>query len=289
MASPKKNQNKGFFSAMTSGFSMFGTAMQRSVNGMLGYEGMEVINPEGGKDDAEEEAQRGRWKQEERDSYWKMMHKYIGSDVTSMVTLPVLIFEPMTMIQKMAELMEYSYLLDQADECEDPYMRLVYASSWAISVYYAYQRTWKPFNPILGETYEMVNHGGMTFIAEQVSHHPPMSAGHAENEHFTYDVTSKLKTKFLGNSLDVYPVGRTCITLKRDGVVLDLVPPPTKVNNLIFGRTWVDSPGEMIMTNLTTGDKVVLYFQPCGWFGYVDVSLSNFLIANCFDIFGFDQ
>ena len=25
---------------------------------------MEVINPEGGKEDAEEEAQRGRWKQE---------------------------------------------------------------------------------------------------------------------------------------------------------------------------------------------------------------------------------
>ncbi|KHG20118.1 Oxysterol-binding-related protein 3C -like protein [Gossypium arboreum] len=267
MGSPKKDQNKGFFSAMTSGLSLFGNAMHRSVNGLLGYEGVEVINPEGGKEDAEEEAHRGRWKQEERESYWKMMHKYIGSDVTSMVTLPVLIFEPMTMLQKIAELMEYSYLLDQADECEDPYLRLVYASSWAISVYHAYQRTWKPFNPIIGETYEMVNHGGITFISEQVSHHPPMSAGHAENEHFTYDVTSKLKTKFLGNSLDVYPVGRTRVTLKRDGVVLDLVPPPTKVNNLIFGRTWVDSPGEMIMTNLTTGDKVVLYFQPCGWFG----------------------
>ncbi|KAK8490425.1 hypothetical protein V6N13_076440 [Hibiscus sabdariffa] len=264
---PKKDQNKGFFAAMTSGLSLFGNAMHRSVNGFLGYEGVEVINPEGGKEDAEEEAQRGRWKQEEQESYWKMMHKYIGSDVTSMVTLPVLIFEPMTMLQKMAELMEYSYLLDHADECEDPYLRLVYASSWAISVYYAYQRTWKPFNPIIGETYEMVNHGGITFISEQVSHHPPMSAGHAENEHFTYDVTSKLKTKFLGNSLDVYPVGRTRVSLKRDGVVLDLVPPPTKVNNLIFGRTWVDSPGEMIMTNLTTGDKVVLYFQTCGWFG----------------------
>ncbi|XP_020271429.1 oxysterol-binding protein-related protein 3C-like [Asparagus officinalis] len=234
---------------------------------LLGYEGLEVINPEGGTEDAEAEAQRGRWKQEERDGYWKMMQKYIGSDVTSMVTLPVIIFEPMTMLQKMAELMEYCHLLDLADECEDPYMQLVYASSWAISVYYAYQRTWKPFNPILGETYEMVNHNGITFIAEQVSHHPPMSAGHAENEHFTYDVTSKLKTKFLGNSVEVYPVGRTRVTLKKSGVVLDLVPPPTKVNNLIFGRTWVDSPGEMIMTNLTTGDKVVLYFQPCGWFG----------------------
>ncbi|KAL7607041.1 hypothetical protein Lser_V15G20350 [Lactuca serriola] len=43
-----------------------------------------------------------------------------------MVTLPVLIFEPMTMLQKMAELMEYTHLLVQADNCEDPYMRLVY-------------------------------------------------------------------------------------------------------------------------------------------------------------------
>ncbi|GAA0185412.1 transfer/carrier protein [Lithospermum erythrorhizon] len=268
MGTPNDKQNKGgFFAAMSSGLSMFGNAMHRSINGLTGSEGLEVINPEGGKEDAEEEAQKGRWQQEERDGYWKMMQSYIGMDVTSLVTLPVYIFEPMTMIQKIAELMEYAHLLDMADKCEDPHMRMVYATSWAISVYFAYQRTWKPFNPILGETYEMANHGGITFLAEQVSHHPPMSAAHAENLHFAYDVTSKLKTKFLGNSVDVYPVGRTRVTLKRDGVVLDLVPPPTKVNNLIFGRTWIDSPGEMIMTNLTTGEKAVLYFQPCGWFG----------------------
>ncbi|KAF9611784.1 hypothetical protein IFM89_035769 [Coptis chinensis] len=203
----------------------------------------------------------------DRNSYWKIMQKYIGSDVTSLVSLPVLICEPMTNLQKMAEIMEYSHLLDRADECEDPYMQMVYASSWAVSVFYAFRRAWKPFNPILGETYEMVNHGGITFIAEQVCHHPPIGAGHAENEHFVYEVTSKIKTKFLGNSVDIYPMGRTCVTLKRKGVVLDLVPPPTKANNLIFGRTWIDNAGEMIMTNVTTGDKVVLYFQPCGWFG----------------------
>ncbi|CAN6471778.1 unnamed protein product [Victoria cruziana] len=96
-------EQKGFFASIASSISNFGSAMHKSVNGLLGYEGLEVINPEGGTEDAEEEAQRGRWKQEERDSYWKMMHKYIGSDVTSMVTLPVIIFEPMTMLQKMAE------------------------------------------------------------------------------------------------------------------------------------------------------------------------------------------
>ena len=30
----------------------------------MGYEGLEVVNPEGGTEDAEEEASRGRWKQE---------------------------------------------------------------------------------------------------------------------------------------------------------------------------------------------------------------------------------
>ncbi|CDY10468.1 BnaCnng03690D [Brassica napus] len=266
--SPNDSKNRaGFLNSLASSITNFGSVMTKSVNGLMGYEGIEVINPDGSTEDAEEEAGRGRWKQEERDGYWKMMQKYIGSDITSMVTLPVIIFEPMTTLQKMAELMEYSHLLDMADKTQDPYMRMVYASTWAISVYYAYQRTWKPFNPILGETYEMTNHNGINFIAEQVSHHPPMSAAHAENEHFSYDCTSKLKSKLLGNSIDFYPVGRTRVTLKRDGVVLDLVPPPTKAHNLIFGRTWVDSSGEMIMTNLTTGDKAVLYFQPCGWFG----------------------
>ncbi|CAB4284527.1 unnamed protein product [Prunus armeniaca] len=271
MAPKDPKQSGGFFASMASTLTNLGSAMTKSVNGIVGYEGLEVINPDGSSEDLEDEARKGRWKQEDRDGYWKVMQKYIGSDVTSLVTLPVLIFEPMTMLQKMAELMEYSHLLDLADECEDPYMRLVYAFAGCslifISVYFAFQRTWKPFNPILGETYEMVNHGGITFISEQVSHHPPMSAGHAENEHFIYDITSKVKTKFLGNSIDIYPVGRTRLTLKKDGIVLDLAPPPTKVNNLIFGRTWVDSPGDMVLTNLTTGDKVVLYFQPCGWFG----------------------
>ncbi|KAF9679927.1 hypothetical protein SADUNF_Sadunf06G0066600 [Salix dunnii] len=182
----------GFFASIASSLSNFGTAMTRSVNGLVPYEGLEVINPEGGTEDAAEEASKGRWKQEDRDGHWKMMQKYVGSDVTSVVTLPVLIFEPMSMLQRMAELMEYSHLLDLADECEDPYMRLVYSASFFISVYYAFQRTWKPFNPILGETFELTNHGGLTFIAEQVSHHPPISAGHAENEHFTYDITSKI-------------------------------------------------------------------------------------------------
>jgi hypothetical protein len=41
----------------------------------------------------------------------------------------------------------------------------------------------------------------------QVSHHPPIGAGHGETELWTYDLVSAPKTKFLGNSVEVYPIG----------------------------------------------------------------------------------
>jgi hypothetical protein len=34
----------------------------------------------------------------------------------------------------------------------------------------------KPFNPLLGETFEFVKPGKYKFFAEQVSHHPPITA-----------------------------------------------------------------------------------------------------------------
>ena len=33
-------------------------------------------------------------------------------------------------VEYLLQLMEYSHLLDLADECEDPYMRLVYACKY---------------------------------------------------------------------------------------------------------------------------------------------------------------
>lgn len=50
----------------------------------------------------------------------------------------------------------------------------------------------------------------------QVSHHPPIGVAHAENAHFSYDLVSAPTTKFLGNSLEVFPLGeaRCCFTGK---------------------------------------------------------------------------
>ncbi|CAI5980231.1 unnamed protein product [Closterium sp. NIES-65] len=132
--------------------------------------------------------------------------------------------------------MEYTDLLNKADSTDDPNMRMVYTAAWAVSPYVAFSRTWKPFNPILGETFEFSNHNGITFVNEQVSHHPPICAGHGENEHFVYDCTSKVKTKFLGNSVEVYPLGRAG-RYEVDGYVYDSSEEPKM---LITGK-WNES------------------------------------------------
>lgn len=51
------------------------------------------------------------------------LSKYMGMDVTSLMSVPLFIMEPFSMLQKMAEIMEYTHLLDMADAEEDPYER----------------------------------------------------------------------------------------------------------------------------------------------------------------------
>eukprot|EP00884_Botryococcus_braunii_P006702 jgi/Botrbrau1/16032/Bobra.7_2s0006.1 len=235
-----------------------GTSIQR----LVGYEDLDVINPESG------EAEHGTTDAEDqRQTAFADYKRYVGQDITSLVALPLWIMEPYTMLQKVAEIMEYSDILDRANAEEDPDLRMALVTAFCLGPFGANERTWKPFNPILGETFEVDMENGARFLAEQVSHHPPVGAAHAENDNWTYDIVSAPTTKFLGNAVDIYPVGRSRMELRRTGEVYSLVPPNSKAHNLIVGRTWVDCYGDFKLLNVTTGARCSLYFQPCGWFG----------------------
>ena len=64
---------------------------------------------------------------QERKQAWgsKQFQQYIGMDVTSLLSVPVWIMEPFTILQKAAEIMEYTDLLDKANACNDEYERCV--------------------------------------------------------------------------------------------------------------------------------------------------------------------
>mmetsp|Transcript_11385 Transcript_11385/g.19976 ORF Transcript_11385/g.19976 Transcript_11385/m.19976 type:complete len:456 (-) Transcript_11385:826-2193(-) len=241
------------------------------VNNFLGWEDLEVVDPNAEKANKGVEAEGEGLMQDERKQAWgtKQFQQYIGMDVTSLLSVPVWIMEPFTILQKAAEIMEYTELLDTADKCEDKHERFAWLAAYCVSPFGSAERAWKPFNPLLGETFEVEGKNGVHYLAEQVSHHPPVCAAHAENAHFTYDLVSAPTTKFLGNSLEVYPYGRTRICLRRTGEVFSLVPPNAMVHNIVIGRTWVDAFGPLcIHQGGEGGSKCVLDFKPCGWFGY---------------------
>ncbi|KAJ9585564.1 hypothetical protein L9F63_002640, partial [Diploptera punctata] len=102
-------------------------------------------------------------------SLWNLLCKNIGKDL-SQVSMPVALNEPLNMLQRMCEELEYSELLDKAAEVDDPYERMVYIAAFAVSSYGSsyFRAGSKPFNPLLGETYECIREDkGFRFIAEQ--------------------------------------------------------------------------------------------------------------------------
>jgi hypothetical protein len=106
-------------------------------------------------------------------SLWSILRNNIGKDL-SKIPLPVFFNEPLSMLQRLCEDMEYSSLLDVAASKDDPLERIQYVAAFAISNYSStMKRSGKPFNPLLGETFEYVRcDRGFRYISEQVSHHP---------------------------------------------------------------------------------------------------------------------
>jgi oxysterol-binding protein 1 len=116
----------------------------------------------------------------------------IGKDMTKM-TLPVSFNEPTSLLQRVSEDMEYSDLLDIAAEREDSMERMLYVAGFATSEFSStIGRVAKPFNPLLGETFEYVRPDkGYRLFMEQVSHHPPIGALWAEHPKWDYWVSDR--------------------------------------------------------------------------------------------------
>eukprot|EP00330_Aristerostoma_sp_ATCC50986_P000466 CAMPEP_0114594506 /NCGR_PEP_ID=MMETSP0125-20121206/16163_1 /TAXON_ID=485358 ORGANISM="Aristerostoma sp., Strain ATCC 50986" /NCGR_SAMPLE_ID=MMETSP0125 /ASSEMBLY_ACC=CAM_ASM_000245 /LENGTH=306 /DNA_ID=CAMNT_0001794879 /DNA_START=1332 /DNA_END=2252 /DNA_ORIENTATION=+ len=126
----------------------------------------------------------------------------------------------------------------------------------------------KPFNPILGETYEfLAPDGSYKFVSEQVSHHPPISAGHAEGPDFVWYGDTNIKSQFWGKSMEVTPLGTSHVILKKFNEHFTYKRPVTSVQNIIFGKMYIDHHGEVPFNNITTGDSGILDMKKRGWTG----------------------
>uniref|UniRef100_A0A671NL19 Oxysterol-binding protein n=1 Tax=Sinocyclocheilus anshuiensis TaxID=1608454 RepID=A0A671NL19_9TELE len=181
-----------------------------------------------------------------------ILYNNIGKDL-SRVSMPAALNEPVCLLQRLCEELEYSDLLDTANHTDDPYQRMVYIAAFAISGYATaqYRNRYKPFNPVLGETFECIREDrGFRYISEQVSHHPPISACHAESNNFNFWQDQRWKNKFWGKSLEIMPTGMVNVTLKNYGDHYEWNKVVTCIHNVLSQQRYLEHYGEVIIRNL---------------------------------------
>ncbi|CAB1317432.1 unnamed protein product [Coregonus sp. 'balchen'] len=183
-------------------------------------------------------------------SIWSILKKCIGMEL-SKIAMPVIFNEPLSFLQRLTEYMEHTYLIHQANATTDSMERMKCVAAFAVSaVASQWERTGKPFNPLLGETYELIREDlGFRWMSEQVSHHPPVSAFHAEG----------LQEDFLFHG-SIYP------KLKYNEAYT-WTNPTCCVHNIIVGQLWIEQYGNVEVINHKTGERCSLTFKPCGMFG----------------------
>ncbi|XP_066574630.1 oxysterol-binding protein 1 isoform X5 [Amia ocellicauda] len=200
---------------------------------------------------------------------WSIMKNCIGKEL-SKIPMPVNFNEPLSMLQRLSEDLEYSELLDRAAKCESALEQLCYVAAFTVSSYSTtVHRTGKPFNPLLGETFELdrLAERGYRSLCEQVSHHPPAAAHHVESERgWTLRQEIALASKFRGKYLSIMPLGTIHCSFAKSGNHYTWKKVTTTVHNIIVGKLWIDQSGEIDVVNHKTGDRCHLKFAPYSYF-----------------------
>jgi len=201
---------------------------------------------------------------------WGILKSMIGKDMTRM-TLPVSFNEPTSLLYRTGEDMEYAHLLDQAADRTDSLERMLYVAAFASSEFAStIGRVAKPFNPLLGETFEYARPDkGYRFFIEQVSHHPPIGAAFAEAAKWSYWGEANVQTKFSGKAFDIHHIGTWYLSLRPSaGGKEELYTwrkPSQQVIGIITGSPAVDNYGLVEIKNWSTGEKALIEFKARGW------------------------
>uniref|UniRef100_A0A8C0YPL9 Oxysterol-binding protein n=1 Tax=Cyprinus carpio carpio TaxID=630221 RepID=A0A8C0YPL9_CYPCA len=174
---------------------------------------------------------------------------------------------------------------------QDPRDRMVQVVKWYLSAFHAGRKgsvAKKPYNPILGEVFfchwdlpesedpESVSDGplpwssknSVSFVAEQVSHHPPISAFYAEcfSKKIQFNAHIWTKSKFLGMSIGVHNIGQGCVSCLEydEHYILTF---PNGYGRSILTVPWVELGGECNISCSKSGYSANIVFHTKPFYG----------------------
>ncbi|XP_015591922.1 oxysterol-binding protein-related protein 8 isoform X2 [Cephus cinctus] len=206
--------------------------------------------------------------EEQKSLIWFLVKQVRPGMDLSKVVLPTFILEPRSFLEKLADSYYHADLLSQAVIEDDAFTRMKGVVKWYLSGFYKKpQGLKKPYNPLLGETYRCYwqhPNGSRTFyLAEQLSHHPPISGFYVTNRQdgFTISATIIAKSKFYGNSTSAVLDGVAVLTMLPRGEDYTMTIPYAHCKGILMGTLSMELGGKINITCEKTGYQTELEFK----------------------------
>uniref|UniRef100_K3WHK9 Oxysterol-binding protein n=1 Tax=Globisporangium ultimum (strain ATCC 200006 / CBS 805.95 / DAOM BR144) TaxID=431595 RepID=K3WHK9_GLOUD len=161
------------------------------------------------------------------------------------ISLPIRIFEPRTLLERVADGWNYApTLLKKAALSSEPIERMKYVIAFVTGGFHFCVGQQKPFNPILGETYEATYADGTQVFLEHVSHHPVKSAFTISGPKALYTVSGvyEFESSTSRNSIVNHQVG-TAKVVFHDGHTITYTVPQIKMSGILIGERVVELTG----------------------------------------------
>ncbi|XP_059488912.1 oxysterol-binding protein-related protein 8-like isoform X2 [Neocloeon triangulifer] len=206
--------------------------------------------------------------EENKSLIWFLMKQVRPGMDLSKVVLPTFILEPRSFLDKLSDSYYHVDLLSQAVVEEDAFTRMKLVVRWYLSGFYKKPKGLKkPYNPVLGESFRCCwNHpnGSKTYyLAEQVSHHPPVSAFYVTNRQEGFCITASIlaKSKFYGNSTSAILDGTAILTLLPRGEDYTITIPYAHCKGILMGTLTMEYGGKVAIECEKTGYKTEIEFK----------------------------
>ncbi|KAF9579839.1 hypothetical protein BGW38_003735 [Lunasporangiospora selenospora] len=165
-----------------------------------------------------------------------------GSDLHR-ITLPTFILESRSMLERITDFMSHPDLILKAGEIQDPVERFIGVTRYFLSGWHIRPKgVKKPYNPILGEQFrakwKFADGTEAFYVAEQVSHHPPISTYFYSSPENNITILGDLlpKSRFYGNSAATLMQGEIKVSLTdRPGEEYFITMPNVYARGVLFG------------------------------------------------------
>ncbi|XP_005997641.1 oxysterol-binding protein-related protein 5 [Latimeria chalumnae] len=219
--------------------------------------------------EAGEASQMEAVSEENKGLIWTLLKQLRPGMDLSRVVLPTFILEPRSFLDKLSDYYYHADLLSQAALEESAYCRMKQILRWYLSGFYKKPKGLKkPYNPILGETFRCCWFHPKTkshtfYVAEQVSHHPPVSAFYVSNRKDGFCINGSIlaRSKFYGNSLSAILDGKARLTLLSKEEEYIITMPYAHCKGILYGTMTMELGGKVTIECEKTKYRAELEFR----------------------------